>query len=138
MARLFFARYEASELGSTSIQTEHVLIGLLRECYSGRDATRTANRILALSDLSPEDIRQEIENRVLIQTKQLTSIEIHFSDQTERVLQFAAEEADQLWRQQIGVEHLLLGLLREDQSVAALVLTVGRLTLSAAKLEALA
>src|SRR5881275_1419191 len=103
---LFFARYEASQLGSISIETEHLLLGLIRE---GKGLT---SRIFARSHLSLENIRKEIEGRTVFREKVSTSVEIPFSAETKRVLQFAAEEA----------EHLLHGILREERSVAASIL----------------
>ena len=87
---LFFARYEASQLGSISIETEHLLLGLIRE---GKGLT---SRIFARSHLSLENIRKEIEGRTVFREKVSTSVEIPFSAETKRVLQFAAEEADRL------------------------------------------
>jgi len=113
---LFFARYEATQLGSTSIETEHLLLGLIRE---GKGLT---SRIFARSHLSLENIRKEIEGRTVFREKVSTSVEIPFSAETKRVLQFAAEEADRLLHTYIGTEHLLLGILREERSVAAAIL----------------
>jgi ATP-dependent Clp protease ATP-binding subunit ClpC len=113
---LFFARYEASQLGSISIETEHLLLGLIRE---GKGLT---SRIFARSHLSLEQIRKEIEGRTVFREKVSTSVEIPFSAETKRVLQFAAEEADRLLHNYIGTEHLLLGILREERSVAATIL----------------
>ncbi len=113
---LFFARYEATQLGSTSIETEHLLLGLIRE---GKGLT---SRIFARSHLSLESIRKEIEGRTVFQEKVSTSVEIPFSSETKRVLGFAAEEADRLLHTYIGTEHLLLGILREERSVAASIL----------------
>ena len=113
---LFFARYEASQLGSISIETEHLLLGLIRE---GKGLT---SRIFARSHLSLENIRKEIEGRTVFREKVSTSVEIPFSAETKRVLQFAAEEADRLLHNYIGTEHLLLGILREERSVAASIL----------------
>src|SRR6186997_2355787 len=109
---LFFARYEASQLGSISIETEHLLLGLIRE---GKGLT---SRIFARSHLSLENIRKEIEGRTVFREKVSTSVEIPFSAETKRVLQFAAEEADRLLHNYIGTEHLLL----EERSVAATIL----------------
>ncbi|MXY24169.1 MAG: ATP-dependent Clp protease ATP-binding subunit [Acidobacteria bacterium] len=114
---LFFARYEASQLGSISIETEHLLLGLIRE---GKGLT---SRIFARSQLSIENIRKEIEGRTVFREKVSTSVEIPFSAETKRVLQFAAEEADRLLHNYIGTEHLLLGILREERSVASTVLS---------------
>src|SRR5690348_8650537 len=113
---LFFARYEASQLGSISIETEHLLLGLIRE---GKGLT---SRIFARSHLSLENIRKDIEGRTVFREKVSTSVEIPFSAETKRVLQYAAEEADRLLHNYIGTEHLLLGILREERSVAASIL----------------
>ena len=114
---MFFARYEASQLGSISIETEHLLLGLIRE---GKGLT---SRIFARSHLSLENIRKEIEGRTVFREKVSTSVEIPFSTETKRVLQFSAEEADRLLHNYIGTEHLLLGILREERSVAATILS---------------
>jgi len=114
---LFFARYEASQLGSISIETEHLLLGLIRE---GKGLT---SRIFSRSHLSLENIRKEIEGRTVFREKVSTSVEIPFSTETKRVLQFAAEEADRLLHNYIGTEHLLLGILREERSAASIVLS---------------
>ncbi|MBL8136066.1 MAG: ATP-dependent Clp protease ATP-binding subunit [Acidobacteria bacterium] len=113
---LFFARYEASQLGSVSIETEHLLLGLIRE---GKGLT---SRIFQRSHLSLDSIRKDIEGRTVLREKVSTSVEIPFSGETKRVLQYAAEEADRLLHNYIGTEHLLLGLLREERSVAASIL----------------
>jgi ATP-dependent Clp protease ATP-binding subunit ClpC len=67
---LFFARYEASQLGSNSIETEHLLLGLIRE---GKGLT---SRIFARSHLSLENIRKEIEGRTVFREKVSTSVEM--------------------------------------------------------------
>jgi hypothetical protein len=120
---LFFARYEASQLGSINIETEHLLLGLTRE---GKGLTST---LFARANLSLQSIRQEIERRVGFREKLSTSVEIPFTVETKRVLQFAADEADRLLHNYIGTEHLLLGLLREERGVAATLLTGAGLTL---------
>jgi len=114
---LFFARHEVSELGATSIEPEHVLLGLIRENKG------IVARILALSQISPDDIRRQIESRSAFREKIATSVEIPFSAETKRILQFTAEEADRLGHSYIGTEHLLLAVLREEHSVAASILT---------------
>jgi ATP-dependent Clp protease ATP-binding subunit ClpC len=113
---LFFARYEASQLGSVSIETEHLLLGLIRE---GKGLT---SRIFARSEVVLDSIRKEIEGRTVLREKVSTSVDIPFSAETKRALQHAAEEADRLLHSYIGTEHLLLGLLREDRSLAASIL----------------
>jgi ATP-dependent Clp protease ATP-binding subunit ClpC len=108
---LFFARFEASQLGNISIETEHLLLGLIREKKG------LANQVLA-SHVPLEDIRKDIEGRTAFRENVPTSVEIPFSADTKRVLQYAADEADRLLHNYIGTEHLLLGLLREESSVA--------------------
>ena len=114
---LFFARYEVSQQGAISIEPEHLLLGLTRA------GTPLVTPILALSQISPDDLRSEIEQRSTARERIPTSVEIPFSSETKQVLLFAAEEADRLGHSYIGTEHLLLGLLREGASVAASILT---------------
>ncbi len=110
---IFFARYEASQLGSSSIETEHLLLGLIRE---GKGLT---SRIFSKSHLSMETIRKEIEGRALYRDKVSTSVDIPLSLESKRVLGYAAEEAERMLHNYIGTEHILLGLMREEKSVAA-------------------
>ena len=104
---IFFARYEASQFGSPYIETEHLLLGLLRE-----DKALT-NRFLR-SHASVESIRKQIEGHTTIREKVSTSVDLPLSNECKRVLAYAAEEAERLSHKHIGTEHLLLGLLREE------------------------
>jgi len=110
---IFFARYEASQLGSNSIETEHLLLGLIRE---GKGLT---SRIFSKSHLSMESIRKDIEGRALYRDKVSTSVDIPLSGESKRVLGYASEEAERMLHNYIGTEHILLGLMREEKSVAA-------------------
>jgi Clp amino terminal domain, pathogenicity island component len=114
---LFFAHDEASQLGSIRIDTEHLLLGLIRD---GKGLT---NRLFADAGIALDDIRDEVLRRVPARSKTSTSADIPFSAATNRVLQHSAEEADRLLHDYLGTEHLLLGLLSEEGSVAADVLT---------------
>jgi len=114
---LSFACEEASQLGSTHIDTEHLLLGLIRD---GKGLT---NRLFADAGIALDDIRCEVLRRVPARSKTSTSPEIPFSAAAQRVLQHSAEEADRLLHDYLGTEHLLLGLLNEEGSVAADVLT---------------
>jgi len=113
---IFFARYEASQFGSPYIETEHLLLGLLRE-----DKALT-NRFLR-SHASVESIRKQIEGHTTIREKVSTSVDLPLSNECKRVLAYAAEEAERLSHKHIGTEHLLLGLLREEKCFAAEILT---------------
>ncbi len=113
---IFFARYEASQFGAPAIEPEHLLLGLMRE-----DKTLTS-RFLARAQASLEAIRKEIEGRAPLREKISTSVELPLAPETKRVLAFAHEESDRLQHRHIGTEHLLLGLLREERSMAAEIL----------------
>jgi ATP-dependent Clp protease ATP-binding subunit ClpC len=124
---LFFARHETSRLGGTAIETEHLLLGLMR------DADAVVAKIFA--PLPLESIRRELEKGSLFREKTPTSVELPFSRETKRVLNFAAEEADRLLHHSIGPEHLLLALLREEKSPAAVILTTHGLRLDDVRLQ---
>jgi len=109
---VFFARYEASEFGSSAIETEHLLLGLLREDKA------IANRFLPSND-SVASIRQRIRALTPLREKISTSVDLPLSHESKRVLAYSAEEAEKLKHGHIGPEHLLLGLLREEKSLAA-------------------
>ncbi len=125
---IFFARYEASQYGSPYIETEHLLLGLMREDKA------LANRFLR-SHGSIESIRKEIEARITIRERISTSVEVPLSQECKRVLNFAAEEAERLGHKHVGTEHLLLGILREEKCFGAEILTERGLRLSALREE---
>lgn len=125
---LFFARYEASQLGSPYIECEHILLGLLREDKN------LANRFLS-KPISVDSVRKEIEGRTMVREKVSTSIELPFSNESKRVLNFADEEAERLSHKYIGTEHIFLGLLREERSVAGEILREKGLRLSIVREE---
>src|SRR5437763_79960 len=112
---IFFARYEASMYGSTTIETEHLLLGLMRE-----DANLTT-RFLGDSG-AVESIRDEIEARITVKPKVSTSIDLPLTIEGKRILAYSAEEAERLNHRHIGTEHLLLGMLREEKCMAAEIL----------------
>ncbi len=125
---IFFARYEASQFGSTTIETEHLLLGLIRE-----DKNLT-NRFLR-NQSSIESIRKEIEGRTTIREKVSTSIDLPLSSECKAILTYAAEEAERLNHRHIGTEHLLLGILREEKCVAGEILHERGLRLNAIREE---
>lgn len=114
---LFFARYESSQLGAASIEAEHLLLGLVR---GNESAPR---EMLGVAGVSLEGIGQQVERRVPRLATIPTSVEIPFTPVAVRILEFAREEADRLRHNHIGTEHILLGLLREPDSLAFAVLT---------------
>jgi ATP-dependent Clp protease ATP-binding subunit ClpC len=113
---LFFARYEASQMGSRNIAPEHLLLGLIRE---GEEITR---QLFQRARVEMEAVKSEIESRSEIQEKISTSVEIPLSQETKKVLHYSSEEAEALMHKYVGTEHLLLGLLREKSSLAGQIL----------------
>jgi len=113
---IFFARYEASQYGSQTIETEHLLLGLLREDLD------VLKGLLIPSAISLPQVRDEIERHMERRKSLSTSIEVPLSIESKRVLNHAAEEADRLGHKHIGTEHLLLGLLRGENSRASVIL----------------
>ena len=109
---IFFARYEASEFGSPSIETEHLLLGLLREDNALTD------RFLPSID-SVGSMRQRVRALTPVREKFSTSVELPLSKESQRVLTYAAEETERLNHKHLGTEHLLLGLLRDENCLAA-------------------
>jgi ATP-dependent Clp protease ATP-binding subunit ClpA len=120
---IFLARYEAAVTGSAYIETEHLLLGLLREDKA------LANRFLH-SHAAVEAIRQQIEAQSPPRPAASTSVDLPLSHECKRAVAYAAEEAARLNHQHIGPEHLLLGLLREEKSLAAQLLRERGVTLA--------
>jgi ATP-dependent Clp protease ATP-binding subunit ClpC len=125
---IFFARYEASQFGSPYIETEHLLLGLLREDKA------LATRFLR-SHAAIESIRKQIEAHTTVREKVSTSADLPLSHECKRVLAYGAEEAERLNHKHIGTEHLLLGLLREEKCFAAEILHERGLRLSQVREE---
>lgn len=119
---IFFARYEASQFGSAYIETEHLLLGLVRE------DKELARQFLG-SFANQEALRHSIEQRAQTGPKIATSVDLPLSHECKRVLAYAAEEAERMRHKHIGTSHLLLGILREEKSLAAELLREGGLQL---------
>ncbi|MBO06861.1 MAG: ATP-dependent Clp protease ATP-binding subunit ClpC [Acidobacteria bacterium] len=124
---IFFARYEASQLGSRTIETEHLLLGLIRENNG------LTGHLLGRSKIEPDEIRSEIEARTRVREKISTSVEIPLSVESKRVLAYAAEEAEKMFHKYIGTEHILLGLLREKKALASRILLEKGMRLTTAR-----
>jgi ATP-dependent Clp protease ATP-binding subunit ClpC len=113
---MYLAREEAGRLQHDYIGTEHLLLGLIRE------GEGIAANVLTNLGLDLEVIRQTVESMVAAPGSSLTLGEIPFTPKAKRVLELAIEEARQLGHNYVGTEHLLLGLIREGEGVAARVL----------------
>ncbi len=114
---LFFARYEASKLGSRVIESEHILLGVLRE---GEDIIK---EVFARFNVKPEQIRREVEGDRLFVDRISSSAELPLSEEAKKILAYASHEAESMLHQYVGTEHLLIGILRVESSTAARILT---------------
>ncbi len=119
---IFFARYEASQFGSGHIETEHILLGLLREARG--------LFLHCLPDVDYQSIREELLTHTRVGEPFSTAVDLALSKESKRALGFAAEEADRINDRHIGTEHLLVGLLREKNSPASQLLEQHGATLS--------
>ena len=113
---VFFARYEASQFGAPAIEPEHILLGMMREDKS------VTGRFFPRTQISVETVRKEVESRTILRERRPHTEELPLAPETKRVLAFAHEESERFQHRHIGTEHLLLGLLREDRSLAAEIL----------------
>ncbi len=114
---IFFARYEALQYGSQVIAPEHILLGLMRE-----DKTLSARFFPFRHVLTVDSIRRDVEERIVLRDRIPQSSELHLSPATKQILFYANDESRQLKNRHIGPEHLLLGIVREEKSVAAEIL----------------
>ena len=114
---LFFARYEASKLGSRVIESEHILLGVLRE---GEEIIK---EIFSRFNVKPEQIRREVEGDRLFVDRISSSAELPLSEEAKKILAYASHEAESMLHQYVGTEHLLIGILRVESSTAARILT---------------
>ncbi len=114
---IFFARYEALQYGSQNIAPEHILLGLMRE-----DKTLSARFFPYRHNLSVDVVRREVEERIVLRERIPQSAELHLAPETKKILFFANDESRSLKNRHIGPEHLLLGLVRQENSIAAEIL----------------
>ncbi len=110
-----FASDEARTLGHADLGTEHILLGLIRE------EDGLAGRVLASLEITLEHVRSEVV-RIAGQGDEVTSGQIPFTPRAKKVLELALREALSLGHNYIGTEHILLGLVRENEGVATRIL----------------
>ncbi|MDX6521962.1 MAG: ATP-dependent Clp protease ATP-binding subunit ClpC, partial [Gaiellales bacterium] len=109
------AQDEARTLKHNYIGTEHILLGLLRE------EEGLAARVLDSLDITVEEVRAQVA-RIVGQGDEVTTGQIPFTPRAKKVLELALREALSLGHNYIGTEHILLGLVRENEGVAARIL----------------
>ena len=110
---IFFARQSASDYGCQTIETEHFLLGILRE-----DADVIGR---FLPSRRAEDIRAEVEKHIA-KPNVSTSIDPPLSLYCKRTIAYAAEEAERLSHRHINTDHLLIGVVREEDGMAGQIL----------------
>ncbi|MEG9298775.1 ATP-dependent protease ATP-binding subunit ClpC [Mangrovibacillus sp. Mu-81] len=111
---LALAQEEAIRLAHSNIGTEHILLGLVRE------GEGIAAKALTALGLSPEKIQKEVEGLIGKGTEK--SQTIHYTPRAKKVIELSMDEARKLGHSYVGTEHILLGLIREGEGVAARVL----------------
>ena len=128
---MFFARYEASQFGAESIQSGHLLLGLLRE--SEKTSTELLDRMGVQTSVLRERLISALTPRDRKITPSSTSIDIPMEEEVKRILQHATSESAKLNHKHVGAEHLLLGMLKEEQCLAGRLLREMGADLIAAK-----
>jgi ATP-dependent Clp protease ATP-binding subunit ClpC len=126
---LALAQEEAIRLGHNNIGTEHILLGLTRE------GEGIAAKALYGLGLGSEKIQKEVEN--LIGKGQENSQTIHYTPRAKKVIELSMDEARKLGHSYVGTEHILLGLIREGEGVAARVLNNLGVSLNKARQQVL-
>ena len=112
---IMLAQEEARRLGHNFVGTEQILLGLIGE------GTGIGPKVLKSMGVNLKDARVEVE-KIIGRGSGFVAVEIPFTPRAKRVLELSLEEARQLGHNYIGTEHLLLGLIREGEGVAARVL----------------
>jgi len=113
---LFFARYEASKLGSRVIESEHILLGILRE------GEESVAELFRRFHVKPEEVRREIEGERVFVERISSTAELPLSEESKKILAYAAHEAESMLHGSVGSEHLLVGVLRVEGCLAMRVL----------------
>ncbi len=112
---IILAQEEAKRLNHSAVGTEHILLGIVRE------GEGVASKVLESLNINPERVRAEIESAIG-RGERTPYEEVAFTPRAKKVLELALDEARRLGHNYIGTEHLLLGLIREGEGVAARVL----------------
>ena len=125
---IFFARCEASEFGTTTIESEHFLLGLLREnpnMWRLLKPSVQASQIKELVEAWLVRCEKVRVKRLGVPDEVSTSIDLPLSAECKQIVQYTADEADRFGHRLIGTEHLLLGILRQDCVAAQILKEVG-------------
>ena len=112
---LLLAEKEARYYSHQAVGTEHLLLGLIQE------TSGIAGKVLRELDVTMESIRDEIEQFTTFQAKEegASKQPLQYSPRAHEIVTFAADEARKMQRKTVGTEHLLLGLLRNEEILAS-------------------
>ncbi|MBR2865376.1 MAG: ATP-dependent Clp protease ATP-binding subunit [Elusimicrobiaceae bacterium] len=124
---ILIAQEEAKRLNHDYVGTEHILLGL-----TSLDGT-VSNKILSSLGITFRKVRLEIEKMVGVGDAVMLLGEIPFTPRAKKVLEFAVEESQSLGTEHIGTEHILLGLVREEEGMAGTILQNLNVTLNAVR-----
>ncbi len=133
------ANQEAQRFDHEYIGTEHILLGLLKEERTGHhmESTGTAIKVLNNLDVDLRKIRLEVEKLMRPGLDMVTMGKLPQTPRAKKVIEYSMEEARNLNHNYVGTEHILLGLLREQEGIAGTVLMNLGLTLKAVREEVL-
>src|SRR5699024_9077615 len=126
---LALSQEEAVRLNHNNIGTEHILLGLIRE------GGGIAAKALAALNLKSETIQEEVEKLIGTGNKPMQTI--HYTPRAKKVVELSQDEARKLGHSYVGTEHILLGLIREGEGVAARVLNNLNVSLNKARQQVL-
>jgi len=127
---IILAREEAIRLGHNYVGSEHLLLGLIRE------GEGLGVAILKRLNVNLSAVKAEVERIITLGSESSPAGEIPFTPQAKKVLEYSISEARGLGHNYIGTEHLLLGLIREGEGIASLVLREFGVSLASAKAQA--
>lgn len=126
---LALAQEEAVRLGHNNVGTEHILLGLVRE------GEGIAAKALKALNLDPEKIQKEVETLIGRGSENVQTI--HYTPRAKKVIELSMDEARKIGHSYVGTEHILLGLIREGEGVAARVLNNLGVSLNKARQQVL-
>jgi ATP-dependent Clp protease ATP-binding subunit ClpC len=126
---LALAQEEAVRLGHNNVGTEHILLGLIRE------GEGIAAKALKALNLDPEKIQKEVETLIGRGSESVQTI--HYTPRAKKVIELSMDEARKIGHSYVGTEHILLGLIREGEGVAARVLNNLGVSLNKARQQVL-
>src|ERR1700722_13200336 len=127
---IFSARAVAMRCGSPCIESEHILLAILDE------SQLQPNRLFGMRT-SAKSLRSEVEKNLATHVSVSGPAEIPLTAESKQILSLAVEEADELGHKQVGIEHLLLGILHVESCVAARILSLHGFAIDAIRKEAI-